>query len=304
VLSASGSPGWIPNQYVGNGYSVCNLDKSAGGFPWCSNITANTANTITYSTGNCSECTWDSTNRFEVRQVTACVDMPGLGAGTLLSGNPPTPTGWTNQVVEPIYVWGNTHSSVTNNVLARVSETGGRVIENTHYYQCLGAACDSAAWLTKGSLRGYSGTTVTRLLLGYTPYTYPHPLATCGAATCGVRTIGGDVTNSGRVTLNEQGEPCATSPCPWCSRSSGCPLCSRPGMSAARVRVVATHSGPYTLLGETTGLGFLAQGLSNRQKYGAISAKDSTLGEARGHRTSRSCLGVAAVKAPASLVIK
>lgn len=54
----------------------------------------------------------DGTNAFDGNQGPQtgypCVDQVGRGAGTMLSGDPPTPQAWTRNALEPVYVWGNT----------------------------------------------------------------------------------------------------------------------------------------------------------------------------------------------------
>jgi len=60
-----------------------------------------------------------------------CTDEPSRSGGTLLSGNPPTPTGWTNQVVDPTYEWDDVGGTWT---IAQVSQSNSNLTANSDYY--------------------------------------------------------------------------------------------------------------------------------------------------------------------------
>ncbi len=84
----------------------------------------------------------------------ACIDQVGRGVGGLLANDSPTPAVWPNQASEPFYVWGNAitnpggRTPATINAPDRHVQVGRDIIDN--------------------------GTTAKP---GYTPFTYPHPLA-------------------------------------------------------------------------------------------------------------------------------
>ena len=48
----------------------------------------------------------------------ACLDQIGRGAGQLITGFSPTPKAWPNQVLEPLYQWGNTLNGVPGTRIA------------------------------------------------------------------------------------------------------------------------------------------------------------------------------------------
>lgn len=82
-----------------------------------------------------------------------CMDQPGRGKSILISGSPPTPVGWVQNIVEPVYVWNNTFNGVAANLIPDPS---------------------TASYFVSG--RDFFNNTVKP---GYTAFTYPHPL-TCG----------------------------------------------------------------------------------------------------------------------------
>ena len=75
-----------------------------------------------------------------------CLDQPGRGKGTLLSGFDPAPAGWTGQVSDPVYAWGNT----LNGQPSPLKSSAAVVAEGRDYFNAPKP--------------------------NYTPYTYPHPL--------------------------------------------------------------------------------------------------------------------------------
>ncbi len=89
-----------------------------------------------------------------------CIDQPGRGAGTLLSGDPccmVTATGtqtWPSQAAEASYVWNNTLNGAAS-----------------------GATTGYPTYIMQG--REY----FTTPMPGYVPYTYPHPLVSTSNAT-------------------------------------------------------------------------------------------------------------------------
>lgn len=77
-----------------------------------------------------------------------CMDQTGLGRGTLLSGDSPDPR-WLNQVSEPAYDWNNLLNGDLSPAASSVPDT---IREDRDFFH-----------IPKP---------------GYTPYRYPHPLAT------------------------------------------------------------------------------------------------------------------------------
>jgi hypothetical protein len=144
-----------------------------------------------------------------------CVDQPSRSGGTLLSGNPPTPVGWVNEVIDPSYEWGD---SGYNPVFGNVNSDYAGMIANRDWYtdNSLGTphaqtsptspfngtsgvgfgtlarrpttctprvgyfATDQGNWNQSGNSFGqgqlYVCTATNTWMLYYTPYTYPHPL--------------------------------------------------------------------------------------------------------------------------------
>jgi hypothetical protein len=115
----------------------------------CSVITANDSHTITTAGGRIGPLSLTNGNAYKIYHVIASLDMPGMGKNDIkIDGNPPTPVGWPNQEIEPVYGWDNTVNGVPN--------TGGingypNLIEGIHYINGVAKP-------------------------GYIPLVYPHPL--------------------------------------------------------------------------------------------------------------------------------
>jgi len=60
-----------------------------------------------------------------------CIDQPSRSGGTLLSGNPPTPVGWVNEVIDPSYEW---NDSGYKPVFGNVSSDYSQIIANRDWY--------------------------------------------------------------------------------------------------------------------------------------------------------------------------
>lgn len=111
---------WIPNQWVNTTapYVLYDVSQGIGAV-----ITANTANSITVAgsfqgyTGNNSlgYMAFANGDQYQIRQVWATLDQPGLGQGDLITNDPPvnSTTGtaaWPHEVADPVYVWGNNYT--------------------------------------------------------------------------------------------------------------------------------------------------------------------------------------------------
>lgn len=147
TLTADGK-NWTPNQWTG--YSIRNLTKG-----WGSEIFENTANTISAkrpTTG--TSRIWEPGDQFQVLRVQACLDQVGRSTGDLITGGEyaPSPIGWPNQKLEPVYLWGNTLNDIPNNEAA------------------------STTYVIKKDREFFSGVRHPT----YVPYPYPHSLITTG----------------------------------------------------------------------------------------------------------------------------
>ena len=83
-----------------------------------------------------------------------CLDQTGVGQGNRLSGDTPTRAEWPNQIADPAYDWNNLINGVVSNAFSNVPSV---VRENRDFFH--------------------------QTKLGYTPYTYPHPLTSGSTAT-------------------------------------------------------------------------------------------------------------------------
>jgi len=82
-----------------------------------------------------------------------CIDQVGWGSGNLMfNDNPPSLVAWPQQVLTPLYIWGNTYAPTTSQYAKEVSS-------------------QHSAWIVAG--REY---TIGTAKPGYSPYIYPHPL--------------------------------------------------------------------------------------------------------------------------------
>lgn len=114
-------------------------------------ITSNTATVLTTQADigySVPDVSWSTSDGYEINKVNKILDMPGLGAGTM-TANSGTPQA-TDSAIEPIYMWDVDVNGGTNNGI--LSSQTAMILEGTHFYD--------------------DGTEP----VGYTPYTYPHPL--------------------------------------------------------------------------------------------------------------------------------
>jgi hypothetical protein len=128
-----------PTFAAGNGFVL-----SKGGL-----ISGNTANEITtLVTTDGSAVTYIGTESYEIRKVDRVLDGIGRGQTTPIIGSPSNHQN-LSQGTDPIYVWNNTDNGGPIEV-TKGGNAGFSIVENRDYY------------LTAP--------------VGYTPYTYPHPL--------------------------------------------------------------------------------------------------------------------------------
>jgi hypothetical protein len=137
---------WSANAWVG--YSLRN-----GSQQWGSMITGNTQNTITVHPSSFITRTWAVNDTYRIVRVTTCLDQVGRSTGDMITGGgfvmyDVLPAAWPHQVLEPVYVWGNTKTGTAANT---VSVQGYTIQRNREYYQNVARP-------------------------GYHPYCYPHPL--------------------------------------------------------------------------------------------------------------------------------
>ncbi|HET6888779.1 MAG TPA: hypothetical protein VFH87_12755 [Candidatus Udaeobacter sp.] len=137
TVSVSGTS-WSNNQWAG--YSA---KKNSGGFVY---IESNTSNSFNFKTS--SNVTFSVGDSFVINKVDQCIDQPGAGSSTLISGyNVTPPPNWT-QGVEPCYIWNNTNDGAA---FATYTPDTLNIKQGTHYFN-------------------------NTPMPGYTPYVYPHPL--------------------------------------------------------------------------------------------------------------------------------
>jgi len=197
----------------GDPYSVHDVTQGA---QFYSEVVSNTATTITVA-GPISQSGWTGFNNgdsYQVLRAQVCIDQPGRGQGTYISGATPTPTGWVNEVLDPIYQWNDISSGGAGFSQGPIGVGSGKLIAYRDYYlQASGIqttssspfSCDGSnggvGWGTLASRPsscsgacaantpgcGYfatdQGTQGTLYVWRsgawaphYTPYTYPHPL--------------------------------------------------------------------------------------------------------------------------------
>jgi hypothetical protein len=143
VLAVAGA-NWKDNQWVG--YSVIDVTDHQFGII----ISNNAAEAFLGEPERHKPTVFNTGDTVQFYKVVAALDMPGMGMSDKLSRNienKPRPP-WPNQQIEPIYSWGNTLNGVDAGVVPR----SPIMLEGVHYFNDTPKP-------------------------GYTPFTYPHPLA-------------------------------------------------------------------------------------------------------------------------------
>jgi hypothetical protein len=137
---------------------------------WFSEITSNTGTVITFKDsiyGATRRLAFTAGDTFEIMKVTHSMDGIGRSGGSEVSGDVVTlPAGWNDQTTSKVYEWDNLKCPSSPPTVGCASGTdvdwgtvSGTFVENTHFVNDTEAP-------------------------GYSPYTYPHPLVTCGQITC------------------------------------------------------------------------------------------------------------------------
>jgi hypothetical protein len=152
---------WVKNQWLN--YSVVDISKN-----WSSQVMNSTQNTITIHSSIYSQPRdWSTGDRFEILKVNVCLDQPGRGPGTLISGTNALPAVWPNEQLQPIYFWNNTLNGKPENNYSDIAVYPGYTLKAGRDYY------------------------VNVMRPGYTPYVYPYPLDTMnntGSSTITVST--------------------------------------------------------------------------------------------------------------------
>lgn len=150
-----------------------------------------------------------------------CVDQPGAGTSNLISGDPPSPSAWVGNALNPVYIFAN---SLPMLPAFGVASGSTHITENRDFYVSTGTfngtvgvgvginavrpttcttgvmwwSTDLGSW-NAGSNSNYTGQGVGSLCTAtntwtnnsYTPYTYPHPLTSTGASLVSVTPASG-----------------------------------------------------------------------------------------------------------------
>jgi hypothetical protein len=206
------SENWSSNQFIPNGapYSVNDTTHS-----FTAEISSNTANSLTMK-GSIPEQAnnFSPGDNYQIIRSTVCADQAGRGAGNYISGTSPSPSSALNEALDPIYEWNNSmqkaasnFSTATGRVIANrdyyTTNTKGSPIEQASpttpfngsttcnagsgNYTCgIGfgtlanrpAACSvQVGYFATDTNTLYECLTANTWTASYTPYTYPHPLA-------------------------------------------------------------------------------------------------------------------------------
>jgi hypothetical protein len=205
---------WTANQWVQSGapYSVLDTTQNFG-----SEIIANkaiTASLMLTDDGYGQNNQFASGDSYQISRAKVCIDQPGRGAGTLLSGSTPSPTGGVNEALSPIYEWMDATGSYVGAAAPMGSSDLGVLVNRDFYHESFNQAAQTSPtspfngasgtghgtlanrpstcttgvgyWATDQGNWNQSGsggqgelfvcTAANTWSLYYEPYTYPHPL--------------------------------------------------------------------------------------------------------------------------------
>ncbi len=114
-------------------YSVFDVTQN-----FYSEVSSNTSNTITIH-GNIGggSAAWTGFNNgdsYQVLRATVCADQPARGKGIYISGTTPSPTGWVEEALDPIYRWAETFPGGTPSQSKIFSSVSGRLIAYRDWY--------------------------------------------------------------------------------------------------------------------------------------------------------------------------
>jgi len=98
-------------------YSIRNVTQGWGAA--ISSVTATTATNVGSAFGQSRA--WSPGDSYEILKAYPCIDQVGRGAGDAISGTPPTPTGWVNEVLEPVYSFDDTNENNSSAKEARAA---------------------------------------------------------------------------------------------------------------------------------------------------------------------------------------
>lgn len=198
TITVSGTP-WTTNQWVSNGspYSIHIEARGQG-----TEIFSNTTNTLTLS-DKVSGTPWQPADgdSFTILRATKCIDQAGgLGEGDMLNDtNPATPTGWTNQVVSPVYLWSNSFPDNDTSVFCtglQACSSTARVIRNRDFYH---EEINQAAQTTSSS--PFDGTTTIGMGHGIAS----RKPSTCTAGAGSTKGVGYFATDEGSWNTSGNG---------------------------------------------------------------------------------------------------
>jgi hypothetical protein len=191
---------WPVNRWVslGKPYSLINVTKGFSG-----QIRSNTANSTTYGfapyPGNVP---WTFGDQYAITSASQCLDQPSVSGGQDFGGVDIPGFHPNTQTLDPTYIWNNTgptlHGEVQSEVLQLIPDRD-YYITNTSFDGSSGVgtgtlanrplactprvgyfATDQGSWNTSGNGFGqgqlFICTAPNTWTLGYTPFTYPHPL--------------------------------------------------------------------------------------------------------------------------------
>ena len=164
---------------------------------------------------------------YEILRAPVCIDQSGRGQGALLSSNytDPTPSGWVNETLDPVYEWADkingtiTHAIVGSDTL-RIINNRDYYYQNSTFNGLSGTGSGLLAnrpttctpyvayWATDangGNGELYKCTASNTWTAFYTPYQYPYPLDTNNSALTTVSTTTSTTTTSATTTVVSSG---------------------------------------------------------------------------------------------------